>query len=271
MALNERNIIYGFGAMGIMTMNDDIVGFDNITGSFTANISGDLLPVVGGAASMPISAVKGRSDGAMSITLNDRPDWIEEVVNGMEKTSISGNDFTLSDVNGSIKDKLTAESVATETPVAGVYMIKVLSATSVSVTTITGGGIVGTETVTAIDEPTAKAIGSSSVALKLSAANSLKDTDIGATALLTIAHSSNNAVSYVLPTAHKTVYSRVLFFTAAGGPDQDVRVHDFAKVALTGAPPMATDNELQTTEINGIILDPMNGTRSYRETILAEA
>ena len=267
MALNDKNLVYGFGAMGILTLGDDVVGFDNITGSFTANISGDLLPVVGGAASMPISAVKGRSDGAMSITLNDRPEWVEEVVNGMDKTAVTANDFALSDVNGSIKDKLTAAAKASETPVAGAYMIRVTATDSVDVTAITGGGLVDTHTVAV--STTAADVGSSNVTLELAAADSLKDEDIGASALLTIGHSSNNAVVYTLQTIHKTVYSRVLFFTAAGGPDQNVRVHDFAKVALTGAPAMATDNELQTTEITGIILDPMNGTRSYREHVLA--
>lgn len=263
--LNSNNLSFGFGALAVIDRNNDVVGFSALTGSLTANISGELMPVVGGAASLPVEAAKGRSDGALTLNLNERPSWVDVIVNGATEADVSTNDYDLSDIRGDVSGKLTVAAKASSTPVNGSYVVRVTGTDTAEITHVHGAGV-NTYSLTGLST-TATDIGSTNLTLALAAAGSLTADDEGSSAVVFITNAGGKAKSYSLPFNQATKYVRLVAMSATGGGGQDVRIHDFAKVALTGAPVMATDNENFTTEITGIVLEPGGTTPAYKMTV----
>ena len=263
---NTRNLSFGIGGLLVADLNNNVIGRAVLTGALTANISGELLPVVGGGASLPVEAVKGRSDGALTLTLNERPEWIDIIVNDMVKTAISSHSYGLTNVSGTtLADDIDVElkSGGSVTPKLGAYMFRATGTDSLEVTLVNGDGST-VYTVTALGTQ-AKDIGTdTNLTVKLSAAGSIDADGVGTSAVLFLSYGGTEAASYALPVNQQTHYVRLITYTPKRGPGHSVRGHDFAKVALTGSPVMLTDNESLTTEITGIVLEPGGGVAAYR-------
>ena len=137
---NSDNLAFGFAGVSVADLSGKLSpAFSAIVGALTANVSGELVSTMGGASGFPVASVKGRADGAGTLTLNERPDWVEEYVVGMTKTAVGSAEaspYTMNDVGtGGLSGHIEIEkkSGLTTDPLPGTYLVTLTATDAVRV------------------------------------------------------------------------------------------------------------------------------------------
>lgn len=264
----NNGLYFSFGSVGV---KDDkvIVGLAHITGALSAGINTPLVKSMGGGSSFPVAARPGRSEGELTLTLNQRPPWVDELLNDGSDTDTAAAAAaaagTITNVKGNtLAGKLTVAVKSGAKPAPGVYQVTAESASSVKVVAVTSNGI---------QELTVSALTSS-------------PKDIGSTGL-TIASSGNltatNAASFEVTPAHGGIttitvpqvkrskeYSLVCY-SAPGAASDNIEVIEIPRVMFSGADFSFTDNEpgANGLELTGVILAPNDGGSVFTRKSIA--
>ena len=266
--LNTNNLSFGFSALHIIDNETGDAGHAAVVGSLTANLSGELMPLPGGGATLPIAAAKGRADGALTISLSERPEWVKTKVMDMGKTDLVTS-LDLSNMYGDVKDKLTLNEVAAGSAIPGIYLLEVVSAAAtkatINVKAIKGDGISDLGNIVDLVSGTAQVISNSGLKLDQAAASAVKSTDVGAIAVAYIF----SGELYKLPPIQVSGEFSVIAASNVSQPGYSLMFHRFPKVALTGGNPTLTANENPSTEITGFVLEPGGDISAYSEYVVA--
>jgi len=254
----NNGLYFSFGSVALKKAKL-IVGLSHITGALSAAISAPLVKTMGGGTSYPVAARSGRSEGEVTLTLNQRPVWVDELLNDGTKTDTTAagtaSAGALTNVKGStMASKLTLAVKSGAKPAPGYYQITATGPAAVKVTAATANGI---------DEVTVSGLTSN-------------PKDIGQTGL-TLAASSNlvtdNAVSFEVVPAHGGIATitipqvrasaeyELICYSAPGGVQDNIEQITIPRIVFAGADFTFTDNELGSTgvEITGAILAPNDG------------
>ena len=87
MSVNVNSLYFGFAACGLWEVHPvtgkqmKFIGSSDIVGSVTANLKAPIKKTNGGATSYAIAARIGRSEGELTLNLNERPLWLDAAVN----------------------------------------------------------------------------------------------------------------------------------------------------------------------------------------------
>ena len=270
---NTNNLAFGFSGIAVADLSRKLApAFSPVVGALTANVTGELVSVMGGASPFPIASVKGRADGAGTITLNERPDWVEEYVVGMTKTEVGtaeSSPYTLSDVgDGDLSSGIEISKAGTADPATGTYIVSLTAVDAVRVIHTSGLGTT-VVTVTALTT-TDKAIGTTGLQIKLTSSAPTSD-DVGSSVMFNIVYGGTGSVMYSMPASVPTVRATLTAITKNAGRNHGSRACEFADVSLSGANLAITDNEYSPTEISFVINTPDDGSAAYRYYTVAQS
>lgn len=149
MALSRHQAI--FGIHSIAAYNPDTFqpfGIAKVTGAFTFNLVGETVPLVGGSNLFPWEVENGPIESSGSFVLKEFPDWIYEAFLGNAATTVAaeanGNTSAILNISGTSTVSATVgiASVGVETGneadvKTSIYMVQVISATTVDVFSLT--------------------------------------------------------------------------------------------------------------------------------------
>ena len=253
---------YGFSSMALYGGDAGDVFVSNILGSLSATIKGDLKPTVGGAAGFPIAVREGRSSGELSITIKEKPDTLEKILNTGTVTDATSASYTVSDVRGSTISDLVFAEKSGGSPVKATYIVTATADDAISVSYINENGTFGPVAVTAISS-TAKDVGSLDIQVSL-ASGQLTVGDVGEFSLAF----ATNGKMIAVPQVKVNQEFALVTYTAPGGSNDRVNVYNFPRVSFAGCDVMLTDDDMSDVELTGMILAPDNGGSIFTRSIL---
>ncbi len=260
----NKGFIFGFGSIMIKETSGALAGAAHITGALTAEIMQQAVKKMGGAASYPVDMRLARSEGNLTLTLNERRPWVDEIINeGVSSTAASASSLaigTIENVTGTtLAAKLTVakkSGVADANVAIGTYYAQQLSATSLKITYAgpRGGGEFLTGTMAAT---TAVDIGSTGLTIEASAVTFAA----GAVVTWEVTPAHGGVTTVTVPQVRKGKTYELIAWGAAPSQQGNVERVRFPLVMFQGANWVFTDNEYSSSgiEITGGILAPTDG------------
>ncbi len=254
---------FGLGAIGVYEDNA-LLGFSEVPGEIKATIMGGISRSMGGASLYPVAARKTRSEGGVTISLNERPEWVDELANaGSKEDTAAAAAATITSVNS------TGTSVASLTVTAdadayyGTYSVKVTGASAVEVTYTGAGGVIKDDMTLTVAAAEFKTTGVK--ILKPSSATLV--TDDVTVYTITPAHDGISVISVPQIKASKEYSLKA--WSAVGGASDSIEELEIPRLIFDGADYGFTDNEPVTgVEITGSLLSPTNGESVLKRKII---
>ena len=266
-------LMFGFASIGLFQKNV-IVGMSQITGSFSAEVSPELVSTMGGAANFPIAARRGRASGEGSIVLHERPSWIETSLLGGNATntaaaSAASVDEAITNLIGTsmttalaatgsanLKDRIRCEVVAEST------------ADNVTVKVVGSGGAYEFNGVSLTE--TAVEVGNTGLMLALQSGQNLSTEGDSCYFSIAPAHGGLSVVE--VPQVQSGQEYEVRAYSARGGQADAIYEYVFPRVAIGGANISMTDvDNPGDIELAIVVLAPSDGGSIYSRRILQPA
>lgn len=257
--MSKENTSFGIGGVAIFDAAGALAGFSEVTGAFNADLSFPLVDVMGGPYRLPVDALQGRGEGGFTLTLNERPDWVDIVGNQAVLTVLDGTEtYNKTNLKGT-PDMVFADKAANDRARRGVYYVKATAVDAVEVTLTNDLGV-RTYNVTGIGT-SVEDVGDTGLTIKKASAG---DWTVGdAVSVLVLGYSSSSPVKkleYPSQGARVPDYSLLVFTSGNVGVGNIIRVLDLPRVKFAGNPFGITDNETNAgTELSGKILVPEGG------------
>lgn len=257
--MSKGNTSFGIGGIALFSAAG-LAGFSEITGAFTADLNFPLIDVMGGPYRLPVDAMQGRGEGGFTLTLNDRPDWVDVVANSAILSTLTGAEaYSLNNIEGT-PDFVVADKAANSKARRGVYYIRVIAVDSVEVTLTSDAGVV-THQVAAVGTQ-AKDIGETGLTIAKSADKAWIVGDRAS--LLVLGYSAarpGKRLEYQSRGVAVPEYNLLVFTSISGVSSGNIiRVLDLPRVKFAGTPFGITDQETNSgVELSGKILIPDGG------------
>ena len=253
---------FGIGGVAVFAADGSLANFSEVTGAFNADLSFPLVDVMAGPYRLPVDALQGRGEGGFTLTLNERPDWVDIVSNQAILTLLDGAEtYAVNNLKGA-PDMKVADNAANDRAKPGLYYIKATGADTASVMLTNADGT-REYAVAAVGVAVGNAVEIGDTSLKIYKA-AAGDWNVGdAVSVLVLGYSAAKPVSrlqYPSQGIRVPDYSLVVFTAGNANVGNSVRVLDLPRVKFAGNPFTVTDNEPNVgTEISGKILVPDGG------------
>ena len=267
-----RNGLY-FGFASIAIREAGLVrGVADVTGGLTLDLSAPIVKTMGGASNFPVAARAGRGESELSVTLNHRPEWVDDLLNEGTRDVIAAGDASASAVSNvkgaSLAAKLAAAVKAGASPKVGLYQLVQTAATKLK------GQVVGPAGVYEIPETTfvanaAKELPGTGIELTASQLAFANDTVVN----FEVLPAHGGIVKISIPQVRKGKEYEVLAYSAAGGSDDAIEKFVIPQAVFSGSPTKLTDNEPGSNgvEMTGAAIAPEDGGAIYRREIIKKA
>ena len=272
--MSENRFYFSLGAVALRDpANKTIVGSSRITGSLTADISAPLVDTMGGASSFSSGARQGRSSGELTVALNERPTWVDRLLNegNQDNTaaSASSNVGTVANVVGSALAAKLDPGVATgASPVGGKFTVTATGAAAVNIDYVTPTGA-GSVALSALGT-TGQSIAQTGVELAASSASPAFT--VGNVAVFEVVPAHDGIAIIRIPQVRRGQEYELIAYSAPGGVSDVVETVTFPRVMFAGAGYTLTDNEPSNgIEITGKVLAPADGSEVMIRESLSKA
>ena len=265
----NKHVFFSFGSVAICD-GGLVRGIADVTGALTIDLTTPLVKTTGGATSYPVAARSGRGEGELSLTLNQRPPWVDVLLNeGTEAKTDANADAAagpVTDVKGTtLAAKLTPAIIADKSTFYGLYQLTRTAATKLQ------GKVVGPKGTIEIPE----------VTLAANAAKELPGTGVQITAS-SLAFAEGAVVNFDVLPPHGGISKieipqirvgkqyELVAFSTLGGSDDNLEKLVVPQAVFAGASDKLTDNEPGSNgvEITGTLLAPNDGGPIFRREII---
>ena len=252
-----NSLQFGFAAIGLYRANGELAGASEIVGSFSADVTPALVMTEGGAAQLPIAARGARATGEGTITLRERPNWIDTELNrGTTSTTTASATATASAVSAIQGTSLNSISITAGTTALDDmrFTVEATAAAVVTVNVVGTGGAQIFENVTLSN--TAVAIGQTGVSIT---GGSSPNYTVGDKVTFDVAPPHGGITEIVVPQVRDTLQYQVRLYSQRGGSDDALTVYTFPSVVISGVNAMLTDIESPEVELPIRVLAPEGG------------
>ena len=266
MSENNDSVYFGFGSIGIIHESNGVIGVSDITGSITINLQASIQKTTGGLASYPVSARLGRTEPEVTVVLNERPGWLEEIVNEANKKTVdSPSEISLKNAKGSSMSAVVIAPKAGQTVLEGTYIVTATDTDDITIKRI------GPHPVATVPVETLSTNAKDVDALGVTVKKGNGDLNAGDVGVADITFGFNTD-EYSIPQVRKGEEYQVKAYSAKGGNPDSVNILDCPRVMFGGANMVLTDNEPSNgVEISGSLLAPKDGSSIYTRKILRVA
>ena len=263
-------LAFGIGSLALRDAGR-IVAYSKSPGMLFADVSQEPIATKGGASPFPIGASGGQSSGELTITLNERPEWVESLLS----SSVPSQNQAAA---GTIERKIIAGSSLQETfptsitfrpltagtpPAVGEYQLEALSGNRIKITAITAKG---TFIMPNLDAPTS----GNPLIIRIAPPN----VEIIIPART---YTEGDAIAYRVGADTRHMHNRLdvgnapnlrefelLVYTLSSKKDRIVYEYDFPRVVLTTAPIRASAGRNMSARLEGFILAGTAEPFAYR-------
>lgn len=260
--MSNTNTSFGVGGVAIFARDGTLAGFSEVTGAFNADLSFPLIDVMGGPFRLPVDALQGRGEGGFTLTLNERPDWVDVIGNQAVLTLLdSAEAYSINNILGDTPNMVFADKAANDKAARGIYYIKVTGTAAVEVTLTNENGV-RKYALADVKHDGTLTVGDTGLTIKKAED---KDWVAGnAFSVLVLSYSAaapGKKLSYPSRGVRVPDYRLMVFSSGSGlSAGNLVRVLDLPHVKFAGTPFGMTDNEPNAgTELSGKILVPPDG------------
>lgn len=240
-------------------------GGSDVPGSLSFNPDAPLIHTKGGRHQFPLGSTPGMSDGGITISLNERPNWADVFCNDGTEETLSAASFTIKNLIGlSIATHVTASLRANVALKKGIYILEATAAKELKVTRVSEHGI---ETVAAALDVTNK-VQAGTTGIDLVAAQNLTIGD-KATFEIHATGAADTAKRITFPNRNAGGLYRVIVSSApvVKLPPYEVNIWIFKKVAFAGLPLAMNSNESSDgVELTGAV-QATPGEKPYERII----
>jgi len=265
----NNGLHFGFSGVRITELNNTPVGVAQILGSFSGNVSPELIMTMGGAFSLPIASRPGRAEGEATLTLRERPGWIDEFLFGSAKNTAAASSSTAvgtavaigggNTVQGNItvaapdlKDRWDLTAVAT-------------GASAADITLVGSGGALSFPAVALSTTPVE--LGNTGVVVSKTASNYTA----GHGAVLSLTPPHNGVITYSTPAVISGKDYKLYVYTSLGGGEDSANVFAFNRVAFKAPPITLTDVEpTGEVEVGVKIMAPLDGGVPWTREVIVK-
>ena len=258
----DNRFYFGFGAFSLRDVTTkQILGSSRIVGNLTADISTPLVETMGGAASFSTGARQGRGTGDLTVTLNERPAFIDRLLNegSQVDTAAAGSATagTITDAVGSgLAAKLVVEPKSGADPFPGAFTVTATGAAALRVEWVGAGGAGSVDLASVGTSPLD--IGNTGMTIEASTASPSFTVDN--VAVFEVAPAHGGIVTISIPQVRRGKSYGLIAYSAPGGDGDKMETVSFPNVVFAGASYTLTDNEPSNgVELTGKVLAPADG------------
>lgn len=272
MARANQGRSLGFNYAGSAIKRDGIVvAQSQINGQFTADVLPEVVKTEGGASILPSESRSGRADGAFTMTMRERPTWIEGELMGGTTTSTAASATPAASAAANLVGSSVASALTILATGALHYMDFEVEATGASEVRVRVSGSNGAQefpapgsTANITLSSTATAIGNTGVSISAASANFTT----GDRAAFSVTPGNGGVDLIGVPQVRTDYDYEVVCYSGKGGGGDAIIVYTFPRVHLIGANVMLEDMAIPEVEITGQLLAPRDGSDIYTRRLI---
>lgn len=263
---NPESLNFGLSAIRLRR-NNQLVGQDSLVGNVTAEWNTGIVNTMAAASSYPSYYRNGGTEGGGTISLQDRPVWIDGDVAGGEVTiTAASSTAVVSAVTSTTGTSLNATDVTITTPgtVANHYdfLLEATGSAVLKVSYVSDRGEQVFENVAISD--TATAIGDTGVSI---AGPSSPSYTMGDRASFSVEAPHAGKTHIEIPQFRTGRYYELTIWGAEGGADDTPQKIVMPRVYIVGANFAATAKEMPAVEIPFNLCAPLDGSSAVQRTL----